>query len=105
MVLAASDYQVRCVENGKDALALLENERPKLIILDLSMPDMSGYEVLEKIRSHDPERHIPVLCLSALPPEEEREHAISKGASDYVSKPFKIPELLECVRMHAAQGA
>jgi DNA-binding response OmpR family regulator len=105
VVLAASDYRVRCAESGKDALALLEKERPRLIILDLSMPDMSGYEVLERIQGYDPAHPVPVVCLSALPPEEEREHAISKGACDYVSKPFNIPELLECVRMYARQRA
>ena len=105
VVLAASDYRVCCAENGSEALSLLDKEHPRLIILDLSMPGMTGYEVLERIRELKADSEIPVICLSALSPEEEREHAISKGACDYISKPFKIPELLECVRIHARQGA
>jgi len=101
--LSASNYRVCCVENGREALAVMEREVPRLVILDLSMPGMSGYEVLAHIRNLDASRHVPVICLSALPPEEERERVLKEGARDYLSKPFHIPDLLECVRMHAEQ--
>lgn len=105
VVLTSSNYAVRCAQNGSEALSLIEKNPPRLVILDLSMPGMTGYEVLERIRGLESDScRIPVICLSALPPEEERERALSKGARDYISKPFKIPELLERVHIHAEQG-
>jgi len=99
-VLSASGYDVRCASGGEDALTLLESQIPALMLLDLSMPGMSGYQTLEHMRKRFPDHDIPVILVSAYPPEEEREQAMRMGVRDYISKPFQIPDLLKCVQAH-----
>ena len=92
-------YQVQAAASGRDALRLLETERVDLILLDVMMPDMDGYAVLQRIRVDSPRLHIPVIMISALDDMEGVVRCIELGAEDYLLKPFD-PVLLRA-RMSA----
>jgi len=91
--LSARGYQVIPAADGHEALRLIENERPDLIILDSMMPGMDGFAVLQSIKSKPELASIPVVMLTARKQESDIVGALQQGASDYVTKPF-IPEEL-----------
>lgn len=84
--------------NGIDALRTAGDTLPDLIILDVNMPGMSGFEVCERLKSNPKTAHIPVLMLTALEDVEHRVHGLKLGADDYLIKPFNPRELMERVR-------
>jgi two-component system phosphate regulon response regulator PhoB len=87
-------YRVSTASNGTDALALARHERPALIVLDLMLPGVSGYEVLATLRDEAATRDIPVLMLTARREEPDRIRGLSLGADDYLAKPFSPQELV-----------
>ncbi len=97
-ILSSSGYEVRCATSGEDALARMERKLPDLVLLDLTMPGMSGYRTVECVRERFPDDDIPIVLISAYPPDEERERAMRMGVVDYICKPFQIHELLQCVQ-------
>jgi DNA-binding response OmpR family regulator len=90
-LLARAGYTVSQAPDGREALRLLYDERPDLIVLDVSMPLLDGWETLERIRELS---SVPVVMLSALGAELEKVRALRGGADDYVTKPFGRQELL-----------
>lgn len=92
--LAKAGYRVATAANGTEALALANRERPSLVILDLMLPGMSGFEVLRKLRGRDHTRDVAVLMLTARREEPDRIEGLSLGADDYLTKPFSPPELV-----------
>jgi two-component system phosphate regulon response regulator PhoB len=92
--LAKAGYRVTTAANGSDALASARQERPALIVLDLMLPGLSGYEVLEQMRAADATRDIAVLMLTARREEPDRIRGLSLGADDYLTKPFSPQELV-----------
>lgn len=93
-------YRVRVANSGSRALQIVHTDpRPDLILLDVMMPEMSGYEVLQILRSQDAVRHIPVIFVTALSADDDEEYGLSLGAVDYVTKPVKPALLL--ARVHA----
>jgi CheY-like chemotaxis protein len=99
-ILEAQNYQTSFALSGRDALERLITVTPDLILLDLMMPDMSGLEVCEKIKSNPQYQDIPIIFLIASQEEHYLIQAYSLGASDYVRKPFQKPELLKRVATH-----
>ena len=91
--LSREGYQVKTAVNGQGALKAAEVDRPDLIILDLMLPGMDGYEVLARLRSDERLGSIPVILLTALVEEEERVKGFEVGADDYIAKPFSAREL------------
>ena len=91
--LAKAGYRVSTAAAGPDALALARRERPALVVLDLMLPGMSGFEVLEQLRHDDATRAIAVLMLTARKEEPDRIRGLSLGADDYLTKPFSPQEL------------
>lgn len=91
--LSREGYQVTTAVNGPAALKAAAADRPDLIILDLMLPGMHGYEVLAKLRSDERLGSIPVILLTALVEEEERVKGFEVGADDYIAKPFSAREL------------
>jgi len=81
-------HSVAVVENGRLALELLHAEPFDLMLLDLQMPKMNGYEVLERLRAHETLRNLPVIVLSASDETARVAHCIERGAADYLAKPF-----------------
>jgi adenylate cyclase len=97
-LLSAKGYEVDSAASGAEALARLESEPPDLILLDVVMPEMSGYEVCRAIRKSEKHRLLPVVMVTALDPKEERVKGIEAGADDFLSKPINQAELLARVR-------
>ncbi len=81
-------YYITTAAGGQQALELVGKERFNLILLDILMPDMDGYEVLEKLKSNDATKDIPVIMLTAVNEVESVKHCIDLGAEDYLIKPF-----------------
>ncbi len=105
--LAHSDFDVRTAATGAEAIDTVAHWTPDVMLLDLGLPDISGFEVLEHVRSRGD--RVAVLVVSVMPDERDKVHALERGADDYVVKPFGIPELLARVRAvlrrQAAVGA
>jgi two-component system NtrC family response regulator len=93
--LEDAGYQVTTVPNGEAALAVLEKERPLLVLTDLKMPGMSGIDLLERLRSEDPE--LPVVLMTAFGTIQSAVQAVKAGAYDYLTKPIDPDELLVVV--------
>ena len=94
-ILEPEGYDVVVAADGRSALALLEKEEPGLILLDIMMPGLNGFQVLDLIRQHS---NIPVIMLTARGEVTTLRDALSLGADDYVRKPFGREELLARIR-------
>ncbi|MEI7885157.1 MAG: response regulator transcription factor [Clostridia bacterium] len=94
--LKTKDYQVVEVSTGKEALSVITNDKPDIVILDLGLPDMDGLEVIKQIRSFS---DMPIVVVSARDQDQEKIEALDAGADDYLTKPFSINELLARLRV------
>ena len=92
--LAKSGYRVSTATSGTEALDAARRERPALIVLDLMLPGMSGFEVLEQLRAGETTRDTAVLMLTARREEQDRIQGLALGADDYLTKPFSPQELV-----------
>lgn len=92
--LVKAGYRVSTASSGPDAVAQARQERPSLIVLDLMLPGMSGFEVLEQLRAEESTRDVAVLMLTARKDEPDRIKGLSLGADDYLTKPFSPQELI-----------
>ena len=99
-VLAAEGYQVRVAVNGEAALASVAAARPDLVLLDVRMPGITGLDVCRLLKSNESQRSIPVIFLSAASEPEDIVAGFEAGGADYVTKPFRVVELLARVRAH-----
>jgi class 3 adenylate cyclase len=97
-VLQARGYAVLTAANGAEALARTEHDAPDLVLLDVMMPGMSGYDVCRKIRANPATAMLPVVMVTALDPTPERVKGIEAGADDFLTKPINQPEILARVR-------
>jgi class 3 adenylate cyclase len=97
-ILAARGYAVKTAAAGAEALELMARETPDLVLLDVMMPGMSGYEVCRKIRENPATAMVPVVMVTALDPGQERVKGIEAGADDFLTKPIHQAELLARVR-------
>lgn len=91
--LSREGYRVTTAVNGQGALTSAEAEQPDLIILDLMLPGMDGYEVLQRLRGAESTSSMPVILLTARREEDERVRGFEVGADDYITKPFSAREL------------
>ncbi len=98
--LESVGYEITLASSGKQALERMQLVRPDLILLDLMMPDMNGFEVCDKIKSDLSLADIPIIFITASNEEEHVLQAFEKGAVDYIVKPFNTHELLARVRTH-----
>lgn len=99
-ILRDVGYKVLAAFNGKDALNLLTKRIPDLILLDVMMPGMSGFDVAERIKSDDIMAKIPIIFLSALDEAEAKVKAFESGGVDYITKPFQHKEVLARINLH-----
>ena len=97
-LLTEYDYKVRPVPNGKLALSAAEINPPDLILLDIMMPDLNGYEVCQQLKSNPKTKDIPVIFISAFNEPIDKVRAFAVGGSDYINKPFQIHEVLMRIR-------
>ena len=96
--LKAEGYHVITADNGEDALILIDENMPDLILLDWMMPHVSGIEVCRRLKIRSETRSIPIIMLSARSEEIDRVRGLEIGADDYVAKPYSIIELMARVR-------
>jgi adenylate cyclase len=97
-ILAGKGYAVVTARSGPEALRQVEVERPDLVLLDIVMPEMSGYEVCRKLRGDPGTEILPVIMVTALDPAQERIKGLEAGADDFLTKPINQAELLARVR-------
>ncbi len=97
-VLLLAGYEVVTAASGEEGLAKVVFARPDLVLLDVVMPEMSGYEVCRALRANPATALLPVVMVTALDPESERVKGIEAGADDFLSKPINQPELLARVK-------
>ena len=96
--LSNAGYSIIKAANGKEAIELIENHSPDLIILDWMMPKMSGIDVCRTLRSRSETKHIPIIILSARSEDSDKSLGLDTGADDYISKPFSPKELISRVK-------
>lgn len=101
-ILAARQFKVSTASTGEEGLALAAALQPDAIILDLSLPDMDGITVCQRLREWT---HIPIIVLSVRDSEQDKVRALDAGADDYVTKPFGIDELLARLRVALRHSA
>jgi two-component system, NtrC family, sensor kinase len=98
--LIAHGYRVRAVKSGAGALKTIEVELPDLVLLDIKMPVMDGYEVCRLLKAEERTRGIPVIFISGMMETQEKVKAFEAGGVDYITKPLQTDEVLERVRTH-----
>lgn len=103
-ILKENDYEVVTVTNGEHLLDRLRADQYDLLLLDIMMPGSDGLQLLERVKSDPTLRHVPVLMISSMPPEEATVRALGLGAADFIPKPFRVRELLARVKAHLRVG-
>ena len=96
--LSAEGFRVIQAENGEEALILVDEENPDIIVLDWMLPAVSGIEVCRRLKTRNETRNIPIIMLSARTEEVDRIRGLETGADDYVVKPYSVLELMARVR-------
>jgi two-component system phosphate regulon response regulator PhoB len=96
--LEAEGFAVSKTDNGEEALLLVEEDRPDIIVLDWMMPNLSGIEVCRRLKTRPDTRSIPIIMLSARSEEVDKVRGLETGADDYVVKPYSVIELMARVR-------
>jgi len=103
-ILKDRGYEVVPVADGSSLISHLIEEHPDLLMLDIMMPKVDGLQILEQIKTDERWRDLPVLMVSSMSPEEGTVKALGLGASDFISKPFRVKELLARVDAHLRTG-
>ncbi len=88
-----ADYSIKAAINGERALRIMERTRPDLILLDIMMPDMDGYEVCRRLKANPATCEIPIIFLTAMIAPEAEAKGLALGAADYITKPISPPVL------------
>ena len=99
-ILKEKGYQISVATNGRQALAVVDRVRPDLILLDVMMPEMDGFETCRQLKAAEKWRQIPVIFLTAKTETADLVQGFELGAVDYVAKPFNAHELLARVNTH-----
>lgn len=100
IMLANQGYAVLEASNGIDAIDLAKTYIPDLILLDIKMPDMDGYQVCSNLKTHLSTQQIPIIFISAIENVEEKVEAFTVGGIDFINKPFHLIEVLARVETH-----
>lgn len=96
-ILQRYNFKVKKANGGQEALDMIAAEKPSLVLLDLMMPNVDGFDVLAALSKSEETSKIPVVILSALNSESDIEKALSNGAKDFVTKPILMDKLLNCI--------
>lgn len=99
-ILTGSGYRTQKALSGQEALAICETDQPDLMLLDIDMPGMTGYEVCTRVRSREAFKDLPVIFISGLSSPDEKIEAFRRGGVDYLTKPFHVEELRSRVKTH-----
>jgi len=99
-IVSISGYHYLSASNGKDALELLTYQHVDIVLTDLSMPDLDGYDVIRLIRQLPAHRVTPIIALTAFSFYDEQQRALAMGCSEIVTKPYRPRELLDIIARH-----
>ena len=97
LILEGAGYAVSIASSGQEALTSLASQRPDLVLLDVNMPEMDGWEVLRLLKIEESTRSLPVVMFSVKMEVRDKVHALQEGAYDYITKPFSYNGLLDRV--------
>ena len=97
----AKNYTVATAPSAAKLFALLENNRPELILLDIDMPGMDGYAAIKVLKSKPETKDIPVIFLTGMTDYQDEEKGRTLGAVDYITKPFDPPALIACIEKYS----
>ena len=103
--LERAGFEVVVASDGEQGVALARAERPDLILMDLSLPVLDGWEATRRLKAADETRAIPIIALSAHAMPGDREKALEAGCDDYDAKPVKLPGLLAKIRALLPEGS
>lgn len=103
--LEVNGYEIHHAESGREALEKLESLQPDMILMDYMMPEMDGVEATKRIKANERFRSIPIIFMTAMSRNEERDSAMSSGGDDYLVKPFETEDLLSIVEKWTARKA
>lgn len=98
--LKAAQYKVRMATDGEDALGQVERHHPELILLDIEMPNMDGFETCRRLQANPTTQGIPIIFMTSLADTEKKVKGLSLGAVDYITKPFEASEVLARIKVH-----
>jgi chemosensory pili system protein ChpA (sensor histidine kinase/response regulator) len=104
MFLGMNGYRVEVADNGMEGLAQARKLRPDLILLDLGMPKMDGYQMMEELRAEEEFKDTPIVVISAWTAIKYRNRAEAAGANDFIAKPFELSHILNMVQRYLAPG-
>lgn len=104
-LMQQAGFDVATAEDGETALASVADGAPDLILLDISLPGISGFDVLERLRANPVHARLPIIMLTAHGREVEREKGMALGADDYITKPFSTQVLVEKVKSLLAEAS
>ena len=96
--LEKEGYKVSSSSNGEEALSLIKEKKPELILLDWMLPDLSGIKICQYLKQDEKVKNIPIIMLTAKGEEEDKVKGLNTGAEDYMTKPFSFPELLARIK-------
>ncbi|HEX6847988.1 MAG TPA: response regulator [Chitinophagaceae bacterium] len=99
-ILELSDYEVVAVSDGVEGFRMFQMRRPDLILCDIQMPEMNGYDFLREVRKNEDASSIPFIFFTAFSEKKEISNAFKMGAADYIIKPFDADELLRIIEKH-----
>jgi CheY-like chemotaxis protein len=97
-LLRREGYRVRCARSGEMALRSAHSSPPDLVLLDVTMPEMDGYEVCRRLKAEPVTVDIPIIFVSALDASSERDRAIAVGGLDHIAKPYQIQDVLDKIQ-------
>jgi CheY-like chemotaxis protein len=103
--LTRRGYQIVIAVDGQQGVDLATSEQPALILMDMSLPVIDGWEATRRIKSSDTTRHIPVIALTAHALAGDREQALAAGCDDYDTKPIELDRLLSKIQKFTGPGA
>jgi len=103
ILLTSKGYQVQGVANGKEALEAIKTTPPDLVLLDIMLPEIDGFEVCQRIKENEATKHIPVIMLTAKKSREDMSRGEKVGADWYITKPFKSAMVIETIQRFLAR--
>lgn len=103
ILLTSKGYQVQGVTNGQAALEAIEADPPDLVLLDIMLPEIDGFEVCQRIKQNEATKHIPVIMLTAKKSREDMSRGEKVGADWYITKPFKSAMVIETIQRFLAR--
>jgi twitching motility two-component system response regulator PilG len=103
ILLTSKGYDVRGVSNGQEALDAIAEEKPDLVLLDIMLPEIDGFEVCQRIKDNPETREIPVIMLTAKKSREDMARGEKVGADWYITKPFKSVMVIETIQRFLAK--